>query len=179
MKRLFPAKYSASMTKTPRFDATKAAAYNSQRSKATVGSGGNTEHNTNSSFMQERITHKFIKYGKEYHAPDDGGWMKFDYNGARHTLVRVDNLLTLYRAWQGQRRQGVSEFQCCILKENKEKGYKLMLLFCGTEYMFIQETAVRRWISKTYVTTQDLRSEAFSKSVGEISWIHTEDIAKV
>lgn len=179
MKRLFPAKYSASMTKTPRFDAPKAAAYNSQRSKATVGSGGSTEHNANSSFMKERVTHTFIKYGKKYHAPDDGGWMKYNYNGTKHNIVRVDNLLSLYRTWQGQRRQGVCEYHCCILKENKEKEYKLMLFFSGTEYLFVQEAGERRWISKTYITTQDLRSEAFKKTVGEIAWIHSEDIAKV
>jgi len=176
VKRLFPAKYSASMTRTPRFDAPKAAAYNSQRSKATVGSRGNTEHNAHSSFMQERNEQPFLKYGKKYFAPDDGGWMKYDYNGARHSLMRVDNLLSLYRVWQGKRRQGVCEYHCCILKENKEKQYKLMLFFSGMEYLFVQEAGERRWISITYTTTKDLRSDAFKKGVGEIAWIHTENI---
>jgi hypothetical protein len=176
MKRLFPAKYSASMTRTPRFDAPKAAVYNKQRSKATSGSGGNTEHNFNSSFMKERKTHVFTRYGKKYYSPDDGGWMKYNYNGAKRELIQVDNLLSMYRVWQGRRRQGVSEYHCCVLKENKEKQYCLMLFFSGTEYLFVQEARERRWISTTYTTTKDLRSDAFKKPVGEINWIHTENI---
>lgn len=189
MKRLFPAKYSASMTKTPRFDAPKAAVYNSQRSKATVGGGGNTEHNFNSNFLKEeprtRSPHVHWRKWRKYRFEDVNADAAFTPRGQaiidmkQLMAVETKDLFSLYRVWQGKRRQGVCEYHCCILKENKEKEYKLMLFFSGTEYLFVQEAGERRWISKTYITTRDLRSEAFTKSVGEIAWVHTEDIAKV
>src|SRR5258705_9869120 len=52
-KRLFPKSFSSTSVKTSRLDSFKAAAYNSQRSKVTSGSRGDTEHKLGNSFMQD------------------------------------------------------------------------------------------------------------------------------
>src|SRR5258708_418828 len=49
-KRVFPKKYSATAVRTSRIDANLAAIYNSQRSKATFGSGRETNHKQNNNF---------------------------------------------------------------------------------------------------------------------------------
>lgn len=164
-KRLFPKHLSASAVRVSRLDANKAAAYNSQRSRATLGSRGNIEHDPESSFMHEIPRTKSLSL----HDPDlvDGATgMKVDTKrkhkpewrsergkvvDAKHELLVREQrgLYEAYVVWESAFHQGVMHFQRMALKRIGD-NFVLWLLFAGNTFMFVQECEDTRRISWTY-----------------------------
>lgn len=182
MKRLFPKKFSASSVSVPRIDHNKAAAYNLQRSKATIGPRSDASHKPNNSFTQPVPATKSLS--RKDHDLVDGktgkpGVMVRSERGhtvdKKHELIKMEgkNILELFRVWQGDRHQGVSLF----LRTDVEKigdNFCLYLLFTGNEYLFIQEYKTTRMISRIYHGRSS--AEYYKKHQEEISWRITETI---
>lgn len=182
-KRLFPKNMSASSVRTPRIDSSKAAAYNSQRSPATVGSRNDIEHKPNNSFTQSLPPTHFTHYGEKRYNPDDGTWNMSERGKVferKHNMLVVEGkgLFGLYRVWQsGMRNQGVTEYYCLTLKENKEEKISFKLFFSGSEYLYVWESEGTRRISKTYIRSHDMRKEAIQRlENNKVAWPHKEDI---
>lgn len=184
-KRLFPKKYLSENIPVPRIDHAKAAAYNLQRSKATVGPRGDTEHKLDNSFLHEVPESRraiFYKNGKRYYAPSE----RYNTLEKKHQLTVVEqlkenkDLFGLYRIWQsGFRNQGVTEFNKMYL--DRSENYSLMLFFAGDKYLFVQEVLEKniRRISRVYQVREDMYSEAIKrKDKFEIAWITSEPINK-
>lgn len=175
-KRLFPKRFQASSVRTPRFDTVKAAVYNTQRSKATTGSGPNTLHNSDNSFMEEvPRTRSLSTYDAESEL-----WVRSERGlvvDTKHAMIVAESkgLLGYYRAWQGQRHQGVSEFFTLTLEQTEK--YKLDLLFSGNDCMFIYESFLRnvRSISRIYQGREYAMSRYKAES---IAWISDEPLVK-
>jgi len=174
-KRLFPKYMSASYIHTGRIDHSKAAAYNEQRSKATEGPRSNSLHKLNNSFTQELPETKRPRVWN----PKKKAWVYQPTERTitlekKHELLVLEgkDLFGLYRVWQTQRNQGVSEYHCMILKKIGTE-FKLMLFFSGNEFLFVQEYQTTRMISRTY-TGRDVAM--WHKNNNKISWIVTEAI---
>ena len=177
-KRLFPKAFSSTSVKTSRLDANAAAAYNSQRSAATIGSRGNTEHKLGNSFTQDiPETH----HPRWWH-PTRNKWYylplspKIETIKTRNEVMIVENsnLFSLYRVWQGQRGQGVDQFYCTVLEQHAY--YKCMLFFSGNEYIIVleNESSNTRMISDTYRDRADILQR---KKENRLRWIITESIS--
>ena len=166
-KRLFPKKYSASYVKTSRIDGIKAAAYNAQRSKATVGLRADAEHKLDSNFMESvpmtgpltRFERKFVNgtTGEDLSLHEQKQWQRSQKGRTvdkKHELLIVEQMrkegryLTFCKVWQSKYKQGVDEYICQTLIKNKK--FSIKLYFCGLEALFVQEDEEIRFISKTY-----------------------------
>lgn len=176
-KRLFPRQYSSSYIKTDRFDANKSAAYTAQRSKATIGSRNDTEHNLNSNFTQEvPRTRSLSTYDNDW---DE--WIRSERGkvvDTKHDLIAIEEqrkikkFISYYKVWQGKKHQGVAEYYCVILKKFGD-DFKLMLFFSGQEFLFVQECENTRRISRTYIGREDAMRQYNNNN---ISWLHIETI---
>lgn len=221
MKRLFPREHSASYVRTSRMDISKAIAYNQQRSKATVGSGPNTQHKMNNSFMEPipptigRHVHHIpwweledppedIKQKKKLKTenPVDKRFWQDRKKGEplwpekkvvitprgqaiedKHeetvyqTKKESGEVLSYYKVWQSDKRQGIVEYYCTVLKQST--GYRLMMFHSGREHLFVQESEkenIRR-VSRTYMDRDEAMSRYRAFENGgrrPISWILSE-----
>lgn len=178
-KRLFPKQYSASYVKTTRIDHNKAAAYNSQRSKATLGVGEGTEPKLDNNFMTEvPRTRRLSTFDDEAQR-----WVRSERGitqDRKHDVIAIEEhgLLMAYRLWQGKRHQGVAEFLTQVL--TKREGYEVKLLFSGNEYLFIQEALTYnvRMVSRVYVGDRTWAIFKYnSEGVGWIDWVSEERLA--
>ena len=178
-KRLFPKAYSSSSVRTSRLDTNAATAYNSQRSGATTGSRGNTEHKLGNSFTQDIPETRHPRYwhptrNKWYYLPTSP---KIDAINTRNEVMIVEkaNLFSLYRIWQGKRGQGVDQFYCTVLE--KHVYYKCMLFFSGNEYIIVLENKSTnvRMISATYHNRAEILQR---KKENRLIWIITESISQ-
>ena len=152
-KRLFPKQYSASYVKTSRIDGIKAAAYNAQRSKATVGLRTDAEHKLDSNFMTAVPSTRSLNtydWDRDRFVRSERGLVV----DKKHELLIVEQMrkegryLTFCRVWQSKYKQGVDEYICQTLIENKK--FSIKVFFCGLEAIFVQEDEEIRFISKTY-----------------------------
>ena len=175
-KRLFPRHMSAHYISTSRIDPNKASAYNAQRTRATRGSRGDTEHDPNSGFMQELPPEPFTRYGKKYYKPDDGGYFKSQRGlvlERKHELLILESkdLFGLYRVWQnGRYKQGVSTFYCQYLEGNRNTDRKIMLFFCVNDCLIISEYDGHRSISKTYQGRDKILSRYKNNNIAWVVW---------
>lgn len=175
-KRLFPKRFSASVVNTPRIDSNKAAAYNAQRSKATVGPRHDTEHKLGGSWNQEvpETRHRRV-WDRNKRV-----WMtmptyKLEVEKTRDELVVIEKagLITLYKIWQDQMRdQGVSEYHCRVL-ERIGDSFKVMLFFSGDKFLFVQEYKNVRRYSKEYTGLLEYAMSVHLR--GEYAWIAKEE----
>ncbi len=195
MKRLHPARYSATYVSTPRIDANKAAAYNKQRSKATLGGRYDTQPNPDNNFMQE-VPRTISLTTVDWELVDGNTGEKLNRREKKRVIITrrdkskrkevVDRkaeiiameehrkrgtFLLFYKVWEGWNRQGVQEFHVQTLKENKEKGFSQRLYFCGNEAIIVQESKSGRFISKVYIG-RDTALEHYNNN--KIQWIKRE-----
>ena len=171
-KRLFPKKYSAEHIPTPRIDHNVAAAYNSQRSRATTGSRGNTEHDPNNNFLSDVPRTRSLSLWSEGEVI--GRSERGKVVDTKHELIVREgkNLFELYLVDPNDSHHGQKLFQRMIIE--KSGHYKLFLLFNGNTFMFIQETLTTRRISRLY----EGRDTAFhAKALGMISWSIVESLS--
>lgn len=78
---------------------------------------------------------------------------------------------TLYTVWQGTKHQGLKKFYEDVLVKRGDT-FKLSLIFSGREFLFVQETETKRWVSKTYAS-RDLAMAKYNSQ--RVEWIAQED----
>lgn len=152
MKRLFPRMYQSTYVRTSRIDPNVASSYNAQRSMATTGSRGNTEHKLDNNFMEEVPKHR-----------------KRTEVSAHEREVREAGNMNIFELYR--KKQTTKYFQVTI----EEIGeFKLILLSSGQENMFVQEYQNVRRLSRIYIG-RDVALK--TRELNRIHWIITEAIS--
>lgn len=155
-KRLFPRRMASDYINTNRgIDTNKTQSYdflnNRSRVRSTKGRRGETEPVLGNTFTKE-VPETVSK--QQFFDEDVNAWRPTPRRAAMIKAInqtkKGELLLAIYAVWAGQRHHGIVEFQHKYIREWED--YKLILYFAGEEFIFVQETKDKRWISRTYAS---------------------------
>lgn len=184
-KRLFPKKFQATTVKTKRFDPNVAGAYNSQRSRATLGSKNNVLPNLTNNFMEQvprtRSLTTFDEDTLDYVRSERGKVVDRKHlELEREAMSLLDHIKcdkgSYFDAFI-QRKISMplsTRYHCLMLKEYRHTSYKLMVFFSGDEYVFVQEYEGLRMISSTYKGTTGEAVQRYKDQ--QMGWCSKEEI---
>lgn len=107
---------------------------------------------------------------REEHSPFKV-WLPTPKRKAEVRAREMAQTRTLYEVWQSERRQGVKQFHELVIE--KKPGFCAKFIFSGQEWMIVQESTERRFISKIYKTRQEAYKAWGTRTV---VWLKEEKI---